>query len=380
MINKVGLLNFKCFQDETVSFNSLTLLAGLNGMGKSTVFQALLLLRQNYELGLLKEDKGLLLNGELVQIGKGADVLYQYFESNNVGIGLFLDDEMHASWWWEAKVDSESLPLKEKIISSDEVYKAALFGMDFHYLNAERLGPRVYSEVSNYNVINKNNIGLRGEYAASFLSQFQSSKIPIENLRNPRTPSMGDTLLEQVNAWMSEIRLGTRVNVTSNLEMGLVGLNYQFVSDKDVSNKFRPTNVGFGLSFLLPIVVAILSSKPGALLLIENPEAHLHPQGQVRISELMAMAAANGIQIIVETHSDHILNGIRIAVKNGIIKPNKTALLFAGGKTEGDKFKHYIQSPKIDENGRIDTWPDGFFDEWDKSLANLISPSHPPQE
>lgn len=370
MINQMQLLNFKCFENETIDFSPLTLLAGLNGMGKSTIFQALLLLRQNFEVGLLQKDKDLLLNGELVQIGNAKDLLYQYYQSTDISIGISIDGNLAASWVWEGAVDAESLPFKSKSLIKDELYTCPLFGQQFHYLNAERIGPRVYSETSKYNVINKNHIGLHGEYAASYLAEYQSDKIPIEQLKNQG--SSGLTLLEQLNSWLSEIRPGTRITVTPNLDMGLVGLNYQFISGKDIGNKFRPTNVGFGLSFLLPVLIAILSSQPGTLLFLENPEAHLHPQGQAKIGELMALAAANGIQIIVETHSDHILNGVRLAIKEGMIKPNQTNFLFFTGETINERFKHYILKPKVDDNGRIDVWPDGFFDEWEKQLKKIL--------
>ncbi|MDD4894594.1 MAG: DUF3696 domain-containing protein [Candidatus Omnitrophica bacterium] len=370
MIKQLNLKNFKCFENETINFSPLTLLAGLNGMGKSTIFQALLLLRQNYELGLLQDDKGLLLNGELVQIGNAKDLLYQYFESKEISIEIVSEDNAVASWTWKAESDAENLPLEKKSSVDNRIYDCSLFNQNFHYLNAERIGPRIYFETSNYNVINKNNIGLRGEYAANYLSEFQLTKIPIEQLKNQNSTDL--TLLEQVNAWLSEIRPGTRIAVTSNLEMGLVGLSYQFISGKDISNKFRPTNVGFGLSYLLPVLVAILSSRPGTLLLFENPEAHLHPQGQVRIGMLMALAAAYGIQVVIETHSDHILNGARVAIKEGIIKPDQTSLLFFTGETVGDKYKHNILKPIIDQNGRIDNWPDGFFDEWEKQLKRIV--------
>jgi len=370
MINKIRLKNFKCFEDETIDFAPMNLWAGLNGMGKSTVIQAILLLRQNYELGLLQSDKGISLNGELVQIGNAKDLLYQYFKNQEVGIEIIVEGHSIVGWEWDAKTDSDNLPLKEKIGKPETFFETALFGPNFHYLTAERLGPRVYFETSNYNVINRNQLGLQGEYAANYLAEFQNTKIPIEQLKHPE--SSGLTLYEQVNAWLGEIRPGTRINVTSNLDMSLVGLRYQFLGGIDAGNRFRPTNAGFGLSFLLPVLVAILSSKPGTLLIMENPEAHLHPRGQAEIGKLLAIAAANGIQIIAETHSDHILNGVRVAIKKQLIKPEQTNLLFFHGEVIDDQFKHYILNPKIDKNGRIDQWPDGFFDEWDRQLSELL--------
>lgn len=370
MITGIKLKNFKCFEDETIELAPLNLWTGLNGMGKSTAIQALLLLRQNYDLGLLQNDEGLSLNGEFVQIGNSKDLLYQYRKDMQIGIEIRADDASPIQWVWDAGENIDNLPFIGKKGDSGLMFKTALFGPAFHYLSAERLGPRVYFETSTYNVINRNRLGLRGEYAANYLDEFGSSPIPVQQLKHPSTS--GFSLIEQVNAWLGEIRPGTRIDVTNNLAMSLVGLTYQFLGGIDKGNYFRPTNVGFGLSFLLPILVAVLSSKPGSLLILENPEAHLHPRGQAEIGKLLAIAAANGIQIIVETHSDHILNGVRVGVKKQLIPPEKIKLLYFHGEVIDDQFKHYILNPKIDPNGRVDQWPDGFFDEWDRQLSELL--------
>jgi predicted ATPase len=124
-------------------------------------------------------------------------------------------------------------------------------------------------------------------------------------------------------------------------------------------------------------VTALLSSQPGSLLLLENPEAHLHPQGQVKMGELMARAANAGVQIICETHSDHILNGIRLASKGvpetAKIDPANVALhFFQRSKEVINKPSVEILTPELDEEGRLDFWPEGFFDEWGKSLDKLL--------
>ena len=152
----------------------------------------------------------------------------------------------------------------------------------------------------------------------------------------------------------------------------LISLRYSFGIEKQLSSDYRATNTGFGLSYTLPVLVAILSAKPGALLLFENPESHLHPKGQAKIGELMAKAANCGVQIVVETHSDHVLNGIRVAVRKGLLPPENVCLHFF--ERHADKACSEIISPIMDRNGRIDRWPDYFFDEWDKSLEALLIP------
>ena len=106
--------------------------------------------------------------------------------------------------------------------------------------------------------------------------------------------------------------------------------------------------------------------------MLENPEAHLHPRGQRKMGELIALCASKGVQIFLETHSDHILNGIRIAVKQKALKGDQVGLFYFSKNQEYDKTVHCVETPKINDNGRLDYWPDGFFDEWEKALDEII--------
>mgnify|MGYP005780600803 FL=1 len=105
------------------------------------------------------------------------------------------------------------------------------------------------------------------------------------------------------------------------------------------------------------------------MLIVENPEAHIHPAGQRMLGELLARAGAGGVQIFAETHSDHIINGIRLAVKHGIISGEEIALDYF---YKDQKYRHDYVRPEILSDGRLDCWPEGFFDEWDKALYELI--------
>jgi predicted ATPase len=106
--------------------------------------------------------------------------------------------------------------------------------------------------------------------------------------------------------------------------------------------------------------------------MIENPEAHLHPSGQSRIGEMLALTASSGVQVITETHSDHVLNGIRLAAKSGKIDPSNVELHFFERGFDRESNETRIITPKMDKNGRLDRWPKGFFDEWDKSVDGLL--------
>lgn len=132
----------------------------------------------------------------------------------------------------------------------------------------------------------------------------------------------------------------------------------------------RPQNVGFGLTQLFPVLVELLSASPGDIVIVENPEVHLHPKAQQDIGELLALVASCDVQVIVETHSDHVLNGIRLAVKGRTsVAPDDVAIHFFSRDSDGASRR---LTPKIDADGRLDAWPEGFFDQFDQALAALL--------
>ncbi len=315
------------------------------------------------------EQTGLALNGDLVHIGTAIDALFEGAKEDKLGFDLTLENGIERQWrfQYDREVDVLSLSLPE-LDSTSPIYATGLFDDNFHYLQAERLGPRRFFETSDFLVRQRKQLGPAGEYAAHFLSVFGDELITHESLAHPHADSL--SLRSQVEAWLGEISPGTRISLTPSLNTDTISLQFSFAT----SNKYRATNVGFGITYVLPILVAILSSNTKSLLLIENPEAHLHPKGQAEMGMLLARAASCGIQAITETHSDHVLNGIRVAVHDGFIDPQDTQLHFFQRKVIDDLVQNEVTSPRIDRDGRIDRWPDGFFDEWDKSLEALLEP------
>lgn len=379
MITSLHLLNFKPFANQLLEFKKLTLFSGLNSTGKSSVMQSLLLLRQSYQQGLLPE-KGLALNGYLVNIGTARDALFEGAKEDLIGFGIVWENNNKATWRFKYDREVDVLNIDSEPVSS-EVYKSNIFGNNFHYLQAERLGPRPFNEMSDYQVRQLGQLGIKGEYAAHFLAINGRAAIPNSNLSHPdvklkrqnleQTPNKSMDLIDQVEAWMGEISPGTRLKIDAKSDVDLMSFQYSYGD----SNPYRATNVGFGISYTLPIIVAALASTPGTIILIENPEAHLHPKGQVQMGELLALAASGGVQVAIETHSDHVLNGIRLAVHGGKLDPKDVQLhYFQRQNREGQAVTEVI-SPRINRNGRIDRWPDGFFDEWDKSLEILLEPA-----
>jgi predicted ATPase len=380
MITSLRLVNFKPFANQLLEFKKLTLFSGLNSTGKSSVMQSFLLLRQSYQQGLLP-GKGLALNGDLVNVGTARDALFEGAKEDLIAFDIVWENNSEGIWCFKYNQEVDVLNIRMEQVTP-EVYKYNLFGNNFHYLQAERIGPRPFNEMSDYQVRQLGQLGIKGEYAAHFLAINGRKVIPNSSLSHPevklktqrekeQSTAKSMDLIDQVEAWMGEISPGTRLKIDAKSDVDLMSFQYSYGD----SNPYRATNVGFGISYTLPIIVAALASTPGTIILIENPEAHLHPKGQVKMGELLALAASGGVQVVIETHSDHVLNGIRLAVHGGKLDPKDVRLhYFQRQNKEGQAVTEVI-SPKIDRNGRIDRWPDGFFDEWDNSLEILLEPA-----
>ncbi|BAY42313.1 hypothetical protein NIES2111_67360 (plasmid) [Nostoc sp. NIES-2111] len=359
MISSLRLLNFKAFENQLIDFKSLTLLSGYNNTGKSSVLQALSLLHQSYHKSLL-QNTGLLLNGNLVNIGRARDALYENAKEDYVGFELSLKNGTKGIWHFDYKSLNREADVLELGFNSVDanIYQSSIFSREFHHLQSERTTTKF--GILNYQTQNLKHIGVLGEYTAHFLYTYGSQPIPITQLAHPQAKSIN--LIDQVEAWIGEISSGLGIQVNAYLDIDLVNLKF---SD----------HVGYGITYVLPIIVAILASSPGALIVIEHPETALHPQAQTKIGKFLALAANCGVQVVVETHSDHILNGIRLAVHRRKIESEDVQLhYFERQENQGQAFINVV-SPRIDKNGRIDRWPNGFFDEWENILTVLLEPA-----
>jgi predicted ATPase len=383
VIDRLRLQNFKAFQTADVAFAPFTLLSGVNAVGKSTVMQALAVLRQSEESDMLRPGGGMLLNGDYAEIGTGADLLHDDFVADELGrpvVAVSLVAEgVTASWRVvvQGSAEREADVLDWEQCDSPPL-NVSLFGNGFQYLRADRITPAVTYPKSYDVAVRRNSLGARGEHTVNFLRVNAESAVP-DALHRPG--STGSSLLRQTEAWLQDVCPGVNLEAVGVSGADLVRLSYGFFGQAGVSSseiRYRPTNVGFGLTYVLPLVVACLSAGPGSLLLLENPEAHLHPHGQTAMTELIARTAAAGAQVIVETHSDHVLNGVRLAVKRGILTGAQTAVHYVDRESsreprERDRLPAVrIQSPSIGDDGMLSTWPEGFFDEWENSLDKLL--------
>jgi predicted ATPase len=382
MISQLRLKNFKCFRDLTLPLAPFTLLAGLNGMGKSSVIQSILLLRQSWHDGDLAAGR-LALSGALTDLGTGNDILFEGADEDYIGIGLTLrfknKSEKSTDFLYQYDRQADRLQAKEnssalapaEFIRIAEQACLAPFGGQFHYVFAERFGPRKMLPLSESHA-REMNLGPHGEYVLHFLLE-HGKKIELEK-DDPRLAAktdIGRTLFDQVDGWLQEISPGCHLSIDPIRRADSALSGFEFDRPGDIKTRaFRATNVGFGLSYALPVIVALLSAPKGALVLLENPEAHMHPRGQTRLGQLAARAAAAGVQIIMETHSDHVMDGVRIDIRKELLAPKKAAFHYF----ERRGAEAFVISPNINEDGRLDQWPTGFFDQHDDNLTQLLIP------
>jgi predicted ATPase len=376
MLNELSLRNFKSARELSVRLAPLTVLTGLNGSGKSSVLQAIALLKQSFDR--FPDHTQLTLRGELVSLGRSEDVHSEGAKSDEIEIGLGSDDGL-LNLVAEVIARADTLPVK-RIAAKGKSIVSAFEG--FQFIQADRLTPASQYLLAGTPVQKSGWLGSKGEFTVDFLQRKGDVKISKVRLCPSSDEYVSaallkqvaptDSLADQTAGWLQQLSPGVIPRAVSVELADATSLRFQYTGTAvdTTSRDHRASNVGFGLTYSLPIIVACLAAPSGSLLLLENPEAHLHPRGQAALGRLMAQCAADGVQILVETHSDHILNGIRLAAKRQIVAPSSVAFHFFVRDVETGESS--VVSPRLLENGRLDDWPLGFFDQWGKALDELL--------
>ena len=307
--------------------------------------------------------------------GTVADVVDQVHGSRTFCVSLIDEDR---SYRWEfvgerrdmsmavrrVRVDGEGVDrpetLRHLLRPSDEGDLLAARLKALTYLTAERLGPRqVYELLDSERTYV---VGPTGEHAASILYS-GGDKTVLQSLVIQGFPP---TRQRQTEARMRNFFPSCEMVVERVPMANAVTLGVRTSRETDF---LRPVHTGFGVTQVLPIVVAALSARPDDLLLVENPEVHLHPAGQAAMGRFMAEVASAGVQVVLETHSDHVLNGVRRAVKDQVLSASGAALHFFRSRSEAEATgESQVQSPQMDAHGNIDAWPNGFFDQFDRDM------------
>lgn len=372
MITDYHIHNFKNHADTQLSLSNLTLLTGVNGMGKSSVFQTMLLLRDSF---FMQNDmRSLFLTGKSCRVGGSSELINGSISDKNDPDKLRIDladDKKQLSFTYQYPVAENAFELKRveagPSLDVDTLKHFSIFTDDFQYLSAFRYGPKEDYPADGVDVQSHRQVSSQmgmGEYAATFLSLYGREDIPISSLMHDENSSK--KLIDQTQLWLGEIspHLQMKLNKPSDklkLEFGYQREGYQTLWHSAM-------NTGFGITYVMSIVVAILSARPGALILLENPEAHVHPSGQAALMRLVTKAAEAGVQIMIETHSDHIINGALVNAKKNVISPDHIAVYYF---TMDELLNAEVQKLEIGDNFRFRKAPRGFFDQMGIDLEEL---------
>ncbi len=390
MISELLLDNFKLFGKETrfSGLKKINLLTGVNGRGKSSVLQPLLLFKQT--LIRSRSSRQIFLSGSFVDLGNAADVKHVdasitkpirfgfQDEENRYVYTLGIAGENNQSLDIQ-KFESEgsqqvSVDVDDNTIFHDLVpetgnnNKLILPFEDVIYISAERIGPKMSFSPSSDDWIDK-----RGEHTIQMLYECRYDKVDesiIEGMNDifydidedELSPTVNDIL----NFWMTRMfgPSSVTVNYIEAANIYALGISTEQKGGKAV---FKPTNVGFGYSYALPILIAGLTADKGTVLIVENPEAHLHPSAQSMITKFLGLVANRGVQVFIETHSEHILNALRVMVVQENMKANDINVMYFDRELED-----YFETITIEGNGKLDHWPANFFDQAEKDLNVLL--------
>jgi predicted ATPase len=385
MINYIHIKNFKSLKDIEMNCANLNILTGLNGMGKSSVIQSLLLLRQSSD-ALSKKEKNINLQGEYIDIGTYKDAIFFLFDKKENSIKFIFDIHeqkinIETVGYSESNKENNQVSIKSSVLKADTKQEAIFSPKKFQYLKAERISDEGRYNTDNKKLENKD-FGKTGEYAWQYFVKNRLTPISHESLKHSKATS--NLIKDQINAWLSEISPNIMVEADydeNDSTKIAVEYKFSFLNEsqiEDTTIAFKPKNVGFGVSYVFSVILALLTAEKGDLLIIENPESHLHPKGQSKLAELMCLAAQNGVQIFCETHSEHIVNGVRVGIiKNKEFNIHEKVKIFYFTKI-ANEFSTKVFDIPINKNAELSTKElrkngiTGFFDQFDNDLSTIL--------
>lgn len=342
MLKKIRTSGFKCFDNEELLLRKFTLLTGVNSAGKSSLIQSILFLLQQKDRGQNP------LNGKCVRLGLLQDIRNVITNAKTIEIAV----ENEGGDICKVCMDTEGMCE----IQNEEFLQE----IDFVYLSAERIGVK---DIYQQNLTNEYRIGIHGEYSFDYLSRERMSELPESVFRFPGT---GANLGNQVDYWLDYI---TGYRITAEQVTGTEVVKVSYRKSVNGSRETKPYHIGTGVSYVANIVIAALSCKQGSLFVVENPEIHLHPGAQSKLLEFLCYLSARGLQIIVETHSDHMFNGLRKNVKKKVISVGQVGVYFFKLDENDLSRPVFIE---LDENGSVRNHEKGLFDQFDNDLDELL--------
>ena len=351
MIKELQIQRFKGIRNTPkLQIGKINLLTGANGRGKSSLCQVLLTLAQTWDAEAF--DALLTYQGKWLGLGSYADVHYAYDSDSTIVFQIQTDDAKDYSF----KLQYDQSRAKPTLIE---------------LANAEVNGVSIMDNSGNS----------MGDFNSDFNSDFDVSLSPLDESAEKLRPDGSNVLsvlwnhretgcLKELEDLMNGILDGAKIHFDISANELVFTLN----SAKD-DMLFKPVNVGYGHGYILSVIATLLIAKENDTLIVENPEAHLHPAAQAKLMNVVIdYANRKNLQVFIETHSDHILNTALLAVKNEKISLsiNDLRILFFSGKQGVDgHFESIVQNLEITKDGHILNPPTHFFEQYAIDLERL---------
>lgn len=358
MITELRIHGLKSIKDLTIPCKSLNIFAGINSSGKSTILQSLLMLSQS--AGSNGEN---IFDGEFLKLGSFDEIQSKLCGKENIKIGVSFENDsktdIEISEEGIANIgDFESLEFKAKRKEFfDLSYKKKFYHIPFDRIGVAETYPKNTT---------KTKFGLNCECALSYYDSAKKEVLPQpleESLISTEDKNLR-TLDSQVNYWLDQI-LGVKLRTfDENPKSSYVTATYEGLDGIE----YRPMNVGSGISYIVSILIVCLASEKGSTILIENPEIHLHPKAQSRLVDFLYMIAKSGRQLFIETHSDHIFNGVRAGIATEQMSANEIAVNFI----HAEKNETQVEQILFGKRGKIINPQNDLFDQFDIDLDKML--------
>jgi predicted ATPase len=238
--------------------------------------------------------------------------------------------------------------------------------LNLRYLGPLREDPRVLYKTAQGNPATP--LGIKGELTAPTVDRLKTRRVLCPK-KQVDGPPEDITLADALDYWLPRLGVAESVVTSPVVRMGVE----MRVRDAGVQKDLDLMNVGVGVSQVLPVVVLCLLADPGSVVLLEQPELHLHPAVQQRLGDFLLALAQSGRQLIVETHSEYLVSRLRLrlAQDQSDTLTNWISVVFA----ERDEGETQFRTLQFDRYGGIsdDVWPAGFFDQSAREYQDLIT-------
>lgn len=336
MLESLELKNFKSFLNQRFEFKPLTILAGINASGKSSVVEAIDFLYY-HKKKIDKDSDG----------NWRTDPFDELWKSDRYDA---LRSKLSRQNFFSVLAEWNHLPLSLKIDYSKNLptvstIEFVLEKNDLQLLTASRIGPQEYYKLDPQS--KDASLDRNGQYVIDYILKLDENNTQInDKLKYGDSISFKDNLSD----WLQIIspNANLTIDITNDRKYA-----------KPYYNGIEATATGFGISYSLPIIATLLDPNI-KLLAVDTPEAHLHPKGQSELCKLIARAVASGKQVVLETHSDHIIDGIRVAIKQNLINCNDAIIYFLERNADEPS---KVTKIFFDSFGNLSNWPEEFFDQ-----------------